>query len=344
MSSRRSTKQQRGGKSMAEAMEEDSSDEDSGPETMPSNTKTAAAAAAAGAGAATTEPQHSSDGSSDSDDGDGDDDDNSSSFGKRKADDFLRRQELAMDPRFKATVVLPGDDVTETTTRTTRSLRLGPGLVQHAQDKVLATRAGVLRYRPPCSYWVESNGRRYGARVEDQVLGIVEDRTADSYKVNIFGSCAALLGMLDFDGASKRSKPNLRTGSLVFCRVAAVNKDMETELTCTSTHHGSKKDWMTGQSTFGELRGGKMERCSLLLSKSLTKPDCRVLKSLAKHMPFELAAGLNGTFWVDSGSEAHTIVICNAILNSEVMTDAQTDAMVDRLAKHMKKGLAAMDT
>ena len=40
------------------------------------------------------------------------------------------------------------------------------------------------------------------------------------------------------------------------------------------------------------------------------------------------------------GSEAHTIVICNAILNSEVMTDDQTEAMVDRLAKHMNKGLA----
>ncbi len=33
-------------------------------------------------------------------------------------------------------------------------------------------------------------------------------------------------------------------------------------------------------------------------------------------------------------------MICNAILNSEVMTDDQTEAMVDRLAKHMKKGLA----
>lgn len=44
-----------------------------------------------------------------------------------------------------------------------------------------------------------------------------------------------------------------------------------------------------------------------------------------------------------TGSEAHTIVICNAILNSEVMTDAQTDAMVDRLASLMKKELAAAD-
>ncbi|CAM9337724.1 unnamed protein product [Laminaria digitata] len=321
--------------------DDDSSSSDEGPDSMPSKTKTlinsakaasaAAAATAAGGGRGSKAQQQPSRQTGDVD-----------SFGKRKADDFLRRQELAMDPRFKSTVVLPGDDVTDSTTRTTRSLRLGPGLVQK-EEKVLATRAGMLRYRPPCSYWVESNGRRYGARAEDQVLGIVEDRMGESYKVNIFGSSAALLGMLEFDGASKRSKPNLKSGSLVFCRVATVNKHMETELTCTSTHHGSKKDWMTGQSTFGELRGGKMERCSLLLSKSLTKPSCRVLKSLAKHMPFEVAAGLNGAFWVDSGSEAHTIVICNAILNSEVMNDAQTDAMVDRLASHMKRALASAD-
>lgn len=27
----------------------------------------------------------------------------------------------------------------------------------------------------------------------------------------------------------------------------------------------------------------------------------RVLQRLAKHLPFEIAAGLNGAFWVDSG-------------------------------------------
>lgn len=110
------------------------------------------------------------------------------SFGKRKADDFLRRQELAMDTQFKARVVLPGDDVTESTTRTTRSLRLGSGLVQRG-EAIVATRAGMLRYRPPCAYWVENNGRRYSARVEDQVIGIVEDRMGESYKVNVFGRC-----------------------------------------------------------------------------------------------------------------------------------------------------------
>lgn len=192
MSSRRLTKQQGGsGKGNADdVMEEASfSDEASAPETMSSNTKRAAAGEASRAAKARQRPSDSmsDDSSDDSGSDDGDDSDSSDNFGKRRAADFLRRQELVMDAGFKATVVLPGDDVTEATTRTTRSLRLGPGLVQHTQDKVLATRAGVLRYRPPCSYWVESNGRRYGARVEDQVLGVVEDRIGDAYKVNIFG-------------------------------------------------------------------------------------------------------------------------------------------------------------
>lgn len=58
-----------------------------------------------------------------------------------------------------------------------------------------------------------------------------------------------------------------------------------------ATHHGSKKDWMTGQSTFGELRGGKMERCSLLLSKSLTKPSCRYAYMNSKHTLFTVKSG-----------------------------------------------------
>lgn len=187
---------QRGGSrkcNNVDAMEDtSSSDEDAAPESMSSNTKTAEAGAAARAAKVRQRPIDSSsdesrDGGNDDDDDGGDDDVDNDGFGKRKADDFLRRQELVMDAGFKATVVLPGDDVTESTTRTTRTLRLGPGLVQHTPEKVLATRAGVLRYRPPCSYWVESNGRRYGAKVEDQVLGVVEDRMMESYKVSIFG-------------------------------------------------------------------------------------------------------------------------------------------------------------
>lgn len=175
------------------------------PETLPSNTKRApsagsvasviAAAAAAASAAGKEESEESGSGGDsdreekgdDSDGGDGETGDDDF-FGKRKADEFLRRRGLAMDASFKSSVVLPGDDVTEQSTRATKNLRLGPGLVQRG-EKVLATRAGMLRYRPPCTFWVESNGRRYTARTEDQVLGVVEDRSGEVYKVNIFGRC-----------------------------------------------------------------------------------------------------------------------------------------------------------
>lgn len=175
---------------------------DEPPETLPSNTKRAPSArsvesviAAAAAAAEQEESEESESGGDsdreeegdDSDGGDGETGDDDS-FGKRKVDEFLRRRGLAMDASFKSSVVLPGDDVTEQSTRATKNLRLGPGLVQRG-EKVLVTRAGMLRYRPPCTFWVESNGRRYTARTEDQVLGVVEDRSGEAYRVNIFGRC-----------------------------------------------------------------------------------------------------------------------------------------------------------
>lgn len=50
-----------------------------------------------------------------------------SSFGKRKADEFLKRQEATMDVTFRASVVIPGDDVTAKTTRSRRILRVPRG-------------------------------------------------------------------------------------------------------------------------------------------------------------------------------------------------------------------------
>ncbi len=39
---------------------------------------------------------------------------------------------------------------------------------------------------------------------------------------------------------------------------------MEPELSCEAIGHAAKKDWTTGLSTFGELKGGGLARCSLM--------------------------------------------------------------------------------
>eukprot|EP00639_Heterosigma_akashiwo_P015269 CAMPEP_0206365220 /NCGR_PEP_ID=MMETSP0294-20121207/2714_1 /ASSEMBLY_ACC=CAM_ASM_000327 /TAXON_ID=39354 /ORGANISM="Heterosigma akashiwo, Strain CCMP2393" /LENGTH=179 /DNA_ID=CAMNT_0053811027 /DNA_START=1 /DNA_END=540 /DNA_ORIENTATION=+ len=173
--------------------------------------------------------------------------------------------------------------------------------------------------------------RRFTPQAEDRVLGIVEGRSGDFYRVNIFANSSALLPLLGFEGATKKNKPNLKPGALVYCRVAHADRDMEPELTCTSSQGGVKKDWMTGQATFGPLKGGAVVRVSLAHAAQLLDPSCTILHILGSHMPYEVAIGMNGGIWINSGSSMHTIIVCNAILNSEGMNDDEKEAMVEQM-------------
>ncbi len=57
-----------------------------------------------------------------------------------------------------------------------------------------------------------------------------------------------------------------QVGALVYCRVVMANKDMECELSCTSPH--LKKDWVTGETLFGELTAGYCFKTSLSLART----------------------------------------------------------------------------
>jgi exosome complex component RRP40 len=59
--------------------------------------------------------------------------------------------------------------------------------------------------------------------------------------------------------------------------------------------------------------------------------DCPVLASLSSAFPFEVAVGMNGVVWVNSGSVKHTIVISNAITAAEFQPDSAVPAIVRRL-------------
>lgn len=63
----------------------------------------------------------------------------------------------------------------------------------------------------------------------------------------------------------------------------------------------------------------------------LVAPDCAVLTALGAAIPFEVAVGANGFVWVRAGSPRHTIVVSNAILNSEFLDDVHARAMVRQL-------------
>lgn len=202
-------------------------------------------------------------------------------------------------------------------------------------EDVVASRVGVVRDRSGASsrrVRVDSVARRYLASPEDMVVGTVTERHGEHYTVDVGGSRRASLPALAFEGATKRNKPTLAVGALVYARVAVANRDMDPELSCVAPSTKSRKDWVTGETVFGELRGGYAFRCSLALARALLDERCYVLRCLGRQLPFELAIGANGRVWVDSQSPRHTVVIVNCILNSEGMSRARVKVMVQKLA------------
>jgi len=224
-------------------------------------------------------------------------------------------------------VVFPGDVIS---LKPNVKVRVGPGLMQD-KDYVVSSKYGLLRQSGQNRLWVDNSQKRYMPVVEDLVVGVIIEKHVENYRVDIGGTQYARLPSLSFEGASKRNRPNIPVGGLVYARVVVSNKDMETELSCTSIHF--KKDWVTGESFFGELSGGYCFKCSLSLARTLLDENCLVLKSLGRHIPFELAIGANGIIWINSGSPLHTVLITNAILNSERMSDRLIQDMVAKLAE-----------
>uniref|UniRef100_A0A665UJR4 Exosome component 3 n=1 Tax=Echeneis naucrates TaxID=173247 RepID=A0A665UJR4_ECHNA len=107
----------------------------------------------------------------------------------------------------------------------------GPGL-RRSGDRLLVCKSGVLRHKQPNVFWIDSQQRRYVPAKGETVIGIVTAKSGDIFKVDVGGSEAASLSYLAFEGATKRNRPNVQVGDLVFAQFIVANKDMEPELTC----------------------------------------------------------------------------------------------------------------
>lgn len=52
------------------------------------------------------------------------------------------------------------------------------------------------------------------------VIGVIKNKIGDNFLVDINAPLDAILPGLDFDGATKRNKPNLNAGDLIYTRVS----------------------------------------------------------------------------------------------------------------------------
>ncbi|BFZ60743.1 exosome non-catalytic core subunit rrp40 [Saitoella coloradoensis] len=224
-----------------------------------------------------------------------------------------------------ASLLLPGESLPEDlTTSTSTPLRLGPGLfLSHdpSNPAILPQKAGRLQNPAPNSYYIESSQKRYVPAVGESVIAQVTGKHVDGYKLDIGSAHPAQLDALAFEGATKKNRPMLNIGSLVYARVTLANKDMEPELECI--------DPTTGKSGgFGELVSGYIFSVSLPLCRRLLLPNPPVLLALAGQVAFEIAVGVNGRIWVKSGDVGTTIAVVEAVRRSEFLRESEVGRMV----------------
>ncbi|KAK3820228.1 MAG: hypothetical protein J3Q66DRAFT_281683 [Benniella sp.] len=231
-------------------------------------------------------------------------------------------------------IVLPGDMLSAEDTGlladspTAPVIKLGPGLLMD-DDSIQSVKAGVLRHAPSTNkWWVESNQRRYVAAQGESVIGVVVGKNAEHYKVDIGTAQPALLGVLSFEGATKRNKRDIKIGALVYCRVSLANKDMEAELECVNPSTG-KSDG------YEDLKNGFVIKTSLGLARRLSNPKTLILRLLGQQVAYETAIGMNGRVWINSPSPKYTIMICNAIKNSEFLSESDCNLMVNNMVDRL---------
>ena len=210
---------------------------------------------------------------------------------------------------------------------------LGSGVLRDGGN-LRATTIGLVRWDGVARrLWVEGAPRRYVPARGDHVIGIVVEKHAEEYRLHVGAAAPASLPVLAFDGATKRNRPHLEVGALVYARITLAHRDMEPEATCAAPPGVGAKDWVTNESVFGELASGHVFDCPITLCRRLAgADDCPVLEAIGDLAPFELAIGANGRVWISSGSAAVIVLAQLAILQSEGVRDEDHAALVEKIS------------
>lgn len=251
---------------------------------------------------------------------------------------------------MSAAFVIPGDIIPSEDlpipSSASKLLKLGPGLRHTPPSTISAVLAGPLYIEPTKNaIWVENNsgrvmislnlsfprispnckapntnngvGAQYIPQIHDVVIATVHHSSTDFFHCGITPYTAfAQLPHLAFEGASKKSRPQLVPGSLIYARVISASKFMDPELVCVNPSTGKSEG-------MGELKGGMVFSLSLgmsrrlLAKKKMNEGDLFVLEEIAKKLAFEIAIGRNGLVWVKTDGVRETLLVGKALQESD---------------------------
>ena len=139
-------------------------------------------------------------------------------------------------------------------------------------------------------------GKYYSPKTDDMVIGTIISKNAEQYKVDIKTYTHAILSSLEFEGATKKSKPNLKIGDLIFAKVSKVNKYDSPLLTCISN---DGKSWSSGEAFFGVINEGNLFSIPLNMVNLYFYFGDACFKRINDACEYEFSLGHNGQIVVN---------------------------------------------
>lgn len=210
-------------------------------------------------------------------------------------------------------MLLPGDKIVA-------EQRLGPGISAPPLEEPRVVLAGEDNWSDKVVF-INANTKRYTPANRDYVVGVISQRLADVYRVRLQEySKPVRLSHLAFQGATKKNKPNLNVGDVVYGRITHCDKDTEVEMECVDSSSGKAMG-------FGQLKEGNIISVGLGYARKLLFEGHPVLDAIGAKYQYELAIGMNGRIWVKANDAKTTLAICNWIKTAESQ-GAQTVKLV----------------
>lgn len=233
-------------------------------------------------------------------------------------------------------VVLPGDaiapDDLPTGTGKRKTLKIGPGLRHIPPSTVVTSIAGALVTDPKKNAAsIDFNSGRYQPFPNDLVIATVQSSVAESFNCTLTPHTPfATLPHLAFEGATKKTRPQLPPNSLVYARIATCTRDSAPELTCVDPSTGKSEG-------LGLVKGGMVFKLSLGMARRLLAPrgGLLFLDVLGEKIGFEVTVGRNGVLHVDAGSVKKTIAIGRGVVrvDEEGMGEAGQKKLAGEILK-----------
>ena len=168
----------------------------------------------------------------------------------------------------------------------------------------------------------KSLGKYYSPKVDDPVLGVIVQKTSEFYKVDIGSYTHAILSSSEFEGATKKQKPNLNLGDVIFARILKVNKFDAPLLSCISLHE--HKNWASGESFFGNLKGGMVFNFNRANTWEFYKENYAI-ERLNDVVNYEIIIGFNGRIWIQAENAEDVYNIYQILMSSITQTKEEVE-------------------